>query len=101
VREGVSLWWNDRSAQFLGEANGEQTNSLFETPSLNEVDASRLQAGDLAVSRSGAHILAYLGGNQWIEADPSAGSVLSVSVPASGNSWFRIPMKLVRWRFLD
>jgi hypothetical protein len=50
---------------------------------------------------SGVHILAYLGDNHWIEADPTAHKVLIVQVPESNNAWFNVPVRIVRWRTLS
>lgn len=55
--------------------------------------------GDLAVTSNGIHIMAYLGDNRWIEADPGIRRVITVTVPANENNWFRIPVNIVRWKF--
>jgi hypothetical protein len=57
--------------------------------------------GDLAVTRSGVHIMAYLGNKRWIEADPAAGSVITITAPSANNSWFHTPMNIVRWGILQ
>lgn len=98
VRRALQLWWHDRSAGDLGDARaGGPTVPLFDAPSLNGLDHSRLLPGDLAVTRSGVHVLAYVGGDTWIEADMEKGRVISVTAPARENSWFDTPMRLVRW----
>lgn len=99
VRYSLWLWWHDCSAKDLGEGHG-MTTPLFATPTLNAVDYSKLQPGDLAVTASGAHIMAYLGNKQWIEADPGVGRVITVAAPSSDNPWFRVPMHMVRWNIL-
>ena len=73
---------------------------LLDTPSLNSLVDPRLAPGDLAVTRSGIHILAYAGGQTWIEADPGVNRVISISAPANENGWFESPMRIVRWRVL-
>jgi hypothetical protein len=70
------------------------------TPSINELDHSRLFPGDLAVTKGGGHVMAYLGSNLWIEADPGAEHVITVSAPCKTNAWFGEPMKVLRWRVL-
>lgn len=100
VRQGLSLWWHDCTASALGESHRALTVPLLETPSLNALDHSQLLPGDLAVTSSGVHILAYLGDNIWIEADPAVNRVITVS-PPSDNVWFGVPMKIVRWRLLQ
>ncbi len=99
VRSALALWWNDTTAKALGEGRDDLTVPLFEVPSINETESSHLQPGDLAVTRSGIHILAYLGEGQWIEADPQELQVLTCSVPSKVN-WFQIPMRVVRWKIL-
>lgn len=99
VRWSISLWWHDCTARALGEGHG-MTAPVLDTPSVNAVDYSKLLPGDLAVTRDGVHVMAYLGGNRWIEADPGVGHVITVNVP-SDNVWFGVPMKIVRWQILQ
>ncbi len=101
ARRALSLWWHDRTARALGEAHEGLTVHLLDTPSINKLDHSKILPGDLAVTRRGIHIMAYLGDNLWIEADPGAGRVISVPVPANDNSWFDTSMKIVRWSVLS
>lgn len=101
VRRAIGLWWHDSTAEALGTQHRRLTVRLFETPSLNALDHRRLVLGDLAVTRSGIHILAYLGNDQWIEADPMVGRVITVVAPSSDNGWFHGQMKIVRWTVLS
>lgn len=70
-REAVGLWWRDCSARAMKGGDGGRVMALFETRDLNGIDAARLQIGDMAVTRSGVHVLAYLGNGKWIEAEPN------------------------------
>lgn len=97
VRFALWLWWHDCTASDLGEEYRYMTLHVLDTPSVNQLDLSRILPGDLAVTASGVHIMAYLGGNTWIEADPGAGRVITVTTPCETNAWFREPMKIVRW----
>ena len=102
LRRAFEIWWHDSSAKALGTEYRGWTQRLFLTASLNSVDDSRLQPGDIAVTMGGAHCLAYLGDRTWIEADPSAlvgDKVIQVRVP-SKNAWFSQPMQILRWRQL-
>ena len=101
VRRALSLWWHDCTASVLGEARDGLTVHLLDTPSVNKLDQSKVLPGDLAVTSSGVHIMAYLGNNTWIEADPGVGRVISVPVPVKDNSWFDTSMKIVRWSILS
>ena len=100
VRSAIDLWWNDCSAQALGEGYRSLTTHVADTRSLNELDHTLVTPGDLAVTQSGVHILAYLGDGHWIQADPGAGKVITLPAPAR-NGWFQSPMKIVRWRALE
>jgi hypothetical protein len=100
VRRSIVLWWNDCTAQVLGETLDGATVYLRETPSINVLDHTTVLPGDLAVTTSGLHIMAYLGDHVWIEADPGLGRVVSLTAPVKDNLWFQGPMRLVRWRIL-
>ncbi|MBN2704631.1 MAG: C40 family peptidase [Pontiellaceae bacterium] len=95
LRSAIGLWWNDASAQALLNGYLDLTVPLAVAPSINEIE-SALLPGDLAVTTDGVHVLAYLGNQQWIEADPADLQVLIVHTP-SDNIWFNKPVKLVRW----
>lgn len=100
VREGIYLWWNDTSARSLGEGFGGRTREITATNSLNELDHSLIKPGDLAVTDSGVHVMAYLGDRTWIAADPSEHRVAVFTIP-SQNGYFFSPMKIVRWSILE
>ena len=99
VRYALWLWWTDCSASDL--AAGFLTIHQWDTASLNELEHVRVRPGDLAVAVRGEHVLAYLGDQVWIEADPEVGRVITVSAPSSQNEWFRKRMRIMRWRILD
>ncbi|MEA3209623.1 MAG: hypothetical protein QOE70_2680 [Chthoniobacter sp.] len=101
VRRAISLWWDDCSASALGDGHRGLTARVLETPSVNALDHSRIVPGDLAVTTSGIHIMAYLGDNRWIEADPGVGRVITVTAPSADNPWFEGPMHIVRWSILQ
>jgi len=101
VRRAISLWWHDCTASALGEQHRGLTVRLFDTPSVNVLDHSKVLPGDLAVTKSGIHIMAYLGHHHWIEADPGAGRVITVTAPSADNPWFNDPMNIIRWSILQ
>ena len=101
VRAAVDLWWNDTTAEQIGQGYGGRVSPVTTCPSINALDHSLLQPGDMAVTASGGHILGYLGNNQWIEADPLDLKVLILSAPDKTNAWFTTPMTIVRWRPLN
>lgn len=100
LRYSASLWWHDCSARALSEEYRHQTVKLFEAPSLNAIELARLQPGDLAVTADGVHVMAFLGSNEWIEADPDLKRVLIVTVPST-NIWLDSRVQIMRWRILD
>ncbi len=101
VRAALDLWWNDTTAQQIGQGYGSRTISVTTCASLNDLDHNLLLPGDMAITASGGHILAYLGDAKWIEADPLAMKVLTFTIPEESNAWFFTPMTIVRWSSLD
>jgi NlpC/P60 family len=101
VRQGMAMWWFDLSALALRDGERGWTTRLFRAASINKIDRQQLLAGDLAATVDGQHILAYIGHNQWIEADPGYHKVMVEMVPDSDNLWFRVPVYVLRWHQLD
>lgn len=101
LRQSFSLWWHDCSAKSLSEGYRNQTKRIFSTSSLNTLTNTQIEPGDLAVTTSGVHVLAYLGNNDWIEADPDLKRVVIVRVPTDGNPWFQEPVHIMRWAELE
>lgn len=100
VREAFLNWWFDASARELGNGYGTRTRWIQEATSVRTIEASKLQPGDLAVVGNGAHIMAYLGDNQWIEADPGERRVIELNVHDK-NLWLDSRPVVVRWAALD
>ncbi len=96
VREGISIWWNDATAEMLGKGAGGRTREITNCKTLNELDPAQLQPGDLAVTLSGIHVMAYLGNNVWIGADPGEQRVTQFTVPENKNGYFATPMRIVK-----
>ena len=101
VRFSFSLWWHDCSAKALGEGYRGQTRHILSSPSINALDETKILPGDIAVTKSGVHVLAFLGGHEWIEADPEVRRVVIVHTPAANNSWFEEPIQILRWTELE
>ncbi len=100
VRYSLWLWWHDCTAADLGSGRGDTT-GRFTVRSINALDHSNVLPGDMAVTTSGVHVMAYLGNDAWIEADPTIGRVIVVNVPTNNNVWFTTPMNIVRWNILS
>ena len=99
IRQGLRLWWQDCSAKDLADARKQLTVPVAKAASLNGLDPNLILPGDLAVTSGGVHVLAYLGNQVWIEADPGR-RVMKLTVPSS-NPWTQMRVEIVRWRMLQ
>ncbi|WP_309707489.1 NlpC/P60 family protein [Armatimonas sp.] len=98
LRTAAALWWYDASALEMGRGYNGRTYVFKENQQLNTTDYTKLHPGDLAVTESRQHILAYLGDKTWINADPKGQfAVVSKTAPQEKDAWFSTPVKLVRW----
>lgn len=96
------FWWQDMSAKAMGEGFHHYTRRLEKTGKLAGMDLRILEVGDLAVASSGAHVLIYLGNNQWIEANPLDGQVvINRADTRTQRPYFHTAMTINRWQFLD
>jgi hypothetical protein len=99
LRTAFEIWWYDCTARELRDGFRDFTKCHVAAKNINAVDGSMLAPGDLAVTENGVHVLAFLGGNRWIEADPDKHQVIIVEVPAR-NHWFEVPVRLLRWKWM-
>jgi len=99
VRTAFSLWWYDCTAKALRDEYRGMTRPLFRAANVNAVPLDHIKPGDIAVTVSGIHVLAYLGQGEWIEADPGLLKVVKLAVPAD-NPWFNEPVLVLRWASL-
>jgi hypothetical protein len=100
IRSAMDLWWNDTTASEIGRGYGGRTIPVTNCSSLNTLAGSLLLPGDMAVTTTGIHVMAYLGNNTWIGADPGEMRVAIFAVPEMKNAWFSSPMNIVRWKML-
>lgn len=96
----IEQWWFDASAKALGEGYRSYTSPIGTNGTIQKMDYDALVAGDLAVSTSGVHILAYAGDGQWIQADPGLGAVATLDGRKDDNVWFSTPVTTHRWQLL-
>ncbi len=101
LRESVQQWWFDASARALAEGHRETTTAVGPMGKLRTLPFTTLLPGDLAVTTSGVHCLVYLGGDQWIQADPGLGRVAIYDARNTDDSWFDSPVTIHRWTLLD
>ncbi|MCX6876053.1 MAG: NlpC/P60 family protein [Verrucomicrobia bacterium] len=97
LRLFVSQWWHDASAKALGSGYRGYTIPLGPNGTIKDMDYASLQPGDLAVTESGVHVLAYLGEDRWIQADPGIGAVAILNGRSDRNRWFEVPVTTHRW----
>jgi hypothetical protein len=95
TRHWMEQWWNDAGAKDMAAgADGR----LVKLPG---PDAARpedgLEAGDVAVVNGDTHVLVYLGGGTWMEADPDAGKVIVHDGHPGGRSSLGVSPKILRW----
>ena len=96
IRNALSLWWNDSSAGALRDGYMGQTVPVEQFDSVNAIPFGAAAVGDMAVTTDGLHVMVFLGGTTWMEADASSGRVVKETVPAD-SGWFKTPVALVRW----
>ncbi len=102
LRSSIQMWWYDCSAKSLRDEYRGMTKRVFSATNINSIASSQLKPGDLAVTSSGQHVLAYLGNQEWIEADPDLDirKVIIVKAPSTDNPWLKRPVYILRWKLL-
>lgn len=100
IREWVGQWWFDASARALAEGYRGYTVPVGVGGKIRDMDHVALRPGDLAVTASGVHILAYAGGGRWIQSDPGLGRVVTLDGRVDENGWFLSAVTVHRWRVL-
>jgi cell wall-associated NlpC family hydrolase len=98
LRSAFTLWWHDTNAIQLGKGAGGLTLPIRDGSPMPMRAAQNLRPGDLAVTTSGSHVLAYLGDQRWIEADPDVARVQIVDLRTSHIADQEV--SLVTWRWL-
>ncbi|HOJ55446.1 MAG TPA: NlpC/P60 family protein [Phycisphaerae bacterium] len=101
LRRSLDLWWHDASASHLGDGYGGRTRRICTTAGINQLDHAGILPGDFAITATGIHALVYIGDQNWMEADPGAGKVITVRVPTNGIGWFDQPIHVMRWTQFD
>ncbi len=100
LRLFLKQWWNDASAKALAEGYLDFTIPTGGSGTIAKMDYGKLLPGDLAVTEDRRHILAYLGGEDWIQADPGKGKVIIANGRTSKNGWFTVPVTTHCWSIL-
>lgn len=100
LRQALDLWWHDASARHLGEGYDGRLAPIEEGRCIADIEAAEIRPGDLAVTRDGRHVLAHLGGNRWIQAQPRARAVIATDRGAD-DGYLRTPVRILRWTALS
>lgn len=101
IRKGLYLWFNDMSTEALGSEYKNQTILILSEQTLNTLDYEKLKEGDIMVTANGIHTMAYIGNQEWIQADPTQRKVLILKAPNENNSWYKAPSNILRWKALE
>lgn len=100
-RLAIQNWAFDASASAMKEEyRGETRNLGVEAASISTLNSNKVAPGDLAVTENGIHMLAYLGENRWIQADPGRGLVIIEDARTSENHWLNTPVEFLSWSIL-
>jgi hypothetical protein len=97
LREGCWLWWHDIAARDMPKGYAGRMETL--SSSTRRLVIDQLRAGDVAVTDDGGHVIAYLGNDQWIEADPIGLAVTEWNGTERLKS-IDLPMIFIRWNIL-
>jgi hypothetical protein len=100
LRAALTLWWYDCSALALRDEYRGLTTPVFSADSINSIRDYDLLPGDIAVTANGMHVLAYLGHQEWIQAEPNRGCVFTLRAPHD-NNWLTQPVRIMRWQQLS
>jgi hypothetical protein len=101
ARMWLEQWWYDTSAMAMGQGYRGFTRPTGVAGPLWKIDPSLMQAGDLAVTQSGNHVMIHLGGGDWIQSDPTPGKVITGRPDQVENPWFRSVVSVHRWTALE
>ena len=101
LRMAISQWWFDSSARALGEGYRDNTRPLGGKGTVRHLDLTALEAGDLAITADGVHVMVYVGEGNWIQAEPSMGVVVTLDGKKGASDWFDVPVTTHRWRVLE
>jgi len=101
VRSALRLWWRDANAIELGNGAHGDTRPVGASPSVELAQHPGVAPGDLAVTATGSHVLAYLGNEVWIEAEPNVGHTHIFTLTGPFQALANERVKFVRWRWLS
>lgn len=77
IGSAFQVWFFDCPAKNFAVQYKDLFAAVVDSGTINTLDHSLLKPGAIAVTKSGLHILAYLGNEQWIQASPNDKKVIS------------------------
>lgn len=101
IRLAFRHWWFDASAKALRDGYRGYATPLGVSGTVRGMDYSQLLPGDFVVTDDGVHVMCFLGGNRWIQADPGAGRVVIENGRTADNRWLEAPAGAFRWSVLE
>ena len=93
-------WWFDASAMAMRDGYRGFTVPTGSGGVVRDLDSTKLDPGDLAVTSDGNHVIVHLGGGDWIQADPGPGRVIISRPDEDDNVWFDSWVIVQRWSLL-
>lgn len=97
IRKGIYLWFNDLSAEALGNEYKNHTTLILSNQTVNSTDYEKIREGDIMVTTSGVHTMVYIGNQEWIQADPVKHKVFISKPPDENNPWYKASSNILRW----
>lgn len=110
LRESVFVMTHDFTVKDLITGYYGRIEKITVASSLNsETYLHVIQSGDLAATKDGGHVMAYLSNQIWIEADPTflpapglkIMKVIKEKTPSENNPWFNTPVIILRWKYFE
>jgi cell wall-associated NlpC family hydrolase len=95
-----TCWWNDVSATAFGDGAFGYTRPVTTVPCLDRSSHAGILPGDLAIALP-RHVLIYIGKRRWIEATSAHGVAVFTATPTVSRRYYQMPVRIVRWRWLD
>lgn len=95
LKKAVWLWWFDASAKEM--YYGYKGALIVENNSFKIKDLRQeVEPGDIVTN--GSHVMVYLSKDEIIQSDPDRNKVVIDTLP-SENHWYRMEVKLVKWKW--
>ena len=100
-RMWAEQWWFDATAKSIQSGYRDYAISLPNTGTIQTMSLEGLLPGDLAITKNGVHMLAYVGDGRWIQADPGVQKVVTLHGRNESNPWFDNEVTTHRWSVLE